>query len=146
MLYFPDTQPTQPLITTACQPFPAVATHAKVSPFFAAVMRLYCVPLPVRMLTVPLTQECIDRADAVTVLSHEYTKSCLFARNRYLVTQVDILLACFDGKEGGTKNTVEYAQRNGCRVCLIPPVKKECRYKEHNAATQSEEFIGCPKS
>ena len=51
-------------------------------------------------------QECIDRADVVTVLSHEYTKSCLFARNRYLVTQADILLACFDGKEGGTKNTV----------------------------------------
>ena len=72
-------------------------------------------------------QECIDRADVVTVLSHEYTKGCLFARNRYLVTQADILLACFDGKEGGTKNTVDYAQRNGCRVCLIPPVKKECR-------------------
>ena len=106
---------------------PGGRPHAKVSPFFAAVMRLYCVPLPVRMLTVPLTQECIDRADVVTVLSHEYTKSCLFARNRYLVTQVDILLACFDGKEGGTKNTVEYAQRNGCRVCLIPPVKKVCR-------------------
>ena len=72
-------------------------------------------------------QSCIDRADVVTVLSHEYTKGCLFARNCYLVTQADILLACFDGKEGGTKNTVEYAQRNGCRVCLIPPVKKECR-------------------
>lgn len=43
-------------------------------------------------------QECIDRADVVTVLSHEYTKKCLFARNRYLVTQADILLACFDGK------------------------------------------------
>mgnify|MGYP000032971832 FL=1 len=41
----------------ACQPFSAVATHAKVSPFFAAVMRLYCVPFPVRMLIVPLTQE-----------------------------------------------------------------------------------------
>ena len=41
----------------ACQSFSAVATHAKVSPFFAAVMRLYCVPFPVRMLIVPLTQE-----------------------------------------------------------------------------------------
>ena len=50
----------------------------------------------------------------------------LLARNLYLVTQADILLACFDGQEGGTKNTVEYAQRNGCRVCLIQPLKKEC--------------------
>ena len=72
-------------------------------------------------------QECIDRADVITVLSHQYTKGCLYARNRYLVTQADLLLACYDGQEGGTKNTVDYAQRNGCRVCLIPPVKKECR-------------------
>ena len=47
----------------------------------------------------------------------------LLARNLYLVTQADILLACFDGQEGGTKNTVEYAKNTGCRVCLIPPVK-----------------------
>ena len=66
-------------------------------------------------------QRCVESADVVTVLSHEYTKSCLFARNRYLVTQADLLLACYDGKEGGTKHTVEYAQCSGCPVCLIPP-------------------------
>lgn len=59
----------------------------------------------------------------VTVISHEYTKNCLFARNRYIVQQADLLLACFDGQEGGTKKTVEYARRFGCPVCLIPPVK-----------------------
>lgn len=69
-------------------------------------------------------QRCIDEADMITVLSHVYTKGCLFARNRYLVAQADLLLACFDGKEGGTKNTVEYARRNGCPVCLIPPLKR----------------------
>lgn len=66
-------------------------------------------------------QRCVESADVVTVLSHEYTKSCLFARNRYLVTQADLLLACYDGKEGGTKHTVEYAQCSGRPVCLIPP-------------------------
>ena len=68
-------------------------------------------------------QRCVESADVVTVLSHEYTKSCLFARNRYLVAQADLQLACYDGKEGGTKHTVEYARRSGCPVCLIPPVK-----------------------
>ena len=68
-------------------------------------------------------QECIDRADVITVLSHQYTKGCLYARNRYMVTQADLLLACYDGQEGGTKNTVEYARNTGCRVCLIPPIK-----------------------
>lgn len=72
-------------------------------------------------------QACIDQADVVTVLSHAYTKGCLFARNRYLVTQADLLLACYDGQEGGTKHTVEYAKQNGCRVCLIPPVKQPRR-------------------
>ena len=60
-------------------------------------------------------QRCVESADVVTVLSHEYTKSCLFARNRCLVTQADLLLACYDGKEGGTKHTVEYAQCSGYR-------------------------------
>ena len=69
-------------------------------------------------------QRCIDEADMLTVVSHEYTKNCLYARNRYIVQQADLLLACFDGQEGGTKNTVEYARRFGCPVCLIPPVKK----------------------
>lgn len=68
-------------------------------------------------------QRCVDSADMITVISHEYTRNCLFARNRYLVEQADLLLACFDGKEGGTKMTVEYAKRYGCRVCLMPPAK-----------------------
>ena len=70
-------------------------------------------------------QRCIDQADMITVLSHRYTKGCLYARNRYLVTQADLLLACYDGQEGGTKHTVDYAKRNGCRVCLIPPEKSQ---------------------
>ncbi len=70
-------------------------------------------------------QRCIDEADMVTIVSHEYTKQCLFARNRYMVQQADLLLACYDGKEGGTKMTVDYAKRSGCRVCIIPPIKPQ---------------------
>ena len=54
--YFPDTQPTRALTTTACQPFSAVATHSREAPFCTAVMRSYCVPLPARMFTEPLPQ------------------------------------------------------------------------------------------
>lgn len=56
-------------------------------------------------------QRCVDAADMLTIISHTYTKNCLFARNRYLVQQTDLLLACYDGQEGGTKNTVDYARR-----------------------------------
>ena len=68
-------------------------------------------------------QACIRNADMVTIISHEYTKNCFFLRNRYLVQQADLLLACYDGQEGGTKMTVEYARQIGCPVCLLPPVK-----------------------
>lgn len=72
-------------------------------------------------------QQCIDHADMITVISHEYTKRCMFARNRYMVTQADLLLACYDGKEGGTQQTVEYARRTGCRVLLISPANQQAK-------------------
>ncbi len=67
-------------------------------------------------------QRCVDEADVVTVLSHEYTKGCMLLRNRYMVTQADLLVAAYDGKDGGTKMTVEMAKRAGVRVCMVKPV------------------------
>lgn len=42
-------------------------------------------------------QRCVDLADTLTVVSHHYTKGCLFARNRHMITQADLLLATYDG-------------------------------------------------
>ena len=70
-------------------------------------------------------ERCLNRADMITLLSHEYTKGCFLDRNRYMVVQADLLLACYDGKEGGTKHTVEFAERMDCEVRLIPPIKKK---------------------
>ena len=68
-------------------------------------------------------QRCIQEADMVTIISDRFTKGCFFQRNRYMVQQADLLLACYDGQEGGTKMTVDYARMYGCPVCLLPPVK-----------------------
>jgi uncharacterized phage-like protein YoqJ len=60
-------------------------------------------------------------ADIVTVISHSYTKSCMFRRNRYLVDNADLLLAVYDGQPGGTAMTCAYAREIGVRVlCLTP--------------------------
>ncbi len=67
-------------------------------------------------------QRCVDEADVVTILSHEYIKGCMFARNRYMVEQAELLVAGYDGKEGGTKMTVEMAKRMRKRVCVVRPV------------------------
>ena len=62
------------------------------------------------------------QADIVTATGHQYTKSCMFARNRYLVDNADMLLAAYDGQPGGTEMTIRYARQMGIQVCTIPPV------------------------
>jgi len=63
-------------------------------------------------------------ADLVTRIEREYTKACMFRRNRYLVDNADLLLAAFDGQPGGTAMTVNYAREAGIRVEYIAPVQK----------------------
>jgi len=60
-------------------------------------------------------------ADIVTAIGHEYTKACMFRRNRYMVENADLLLAAYDGQPGGTATTVQYAIEVGIQVELLPP-------------------------
>ena len=64
------------------------------------------------------------QANVTTATSHEYTKGSMFRRNRYLVDNADLLLAAYEGQEGGTAMTVGYAQQTGIPVLFISPVKK----------------------
>ena len=66
-----------------------------------------------------------EEADIVTVISHAYTKSCMFRRNRYLVENADLLLAVYDGLPGGTAMTIGYAREIGVPVlCLAPDLAR----------------------
>ena len=61
----------------------------------------------------------IDLADKVTVLQIGYTSDCMMQRNRYMVDRSSLLLACFDGRPGGTMNTILYAERSGVKTVVI---------------------------
>jgi len=61
----------------------------------------------------------IDSADQVTVLQYGYTPDCMMRRNRYMVDHASLLLACYDGRPGGTMNTILYAERNEVKVLVI---------------------------
>jgi len=63
----------------------------------------------------------LSNADKVTMISREYTKGCLFRRNRYMVDHADLLMAAYDGQPGGTAMTVEYAQKTKVEVQIISP-------------------------
>ena len=61
----------------------------------------------------------IDRADRVTVLQTVYTSDCMMRRNRWMVARSSVLLACYDGRPGGTMNTILCAERSDLRKNLI---------------------------
>lgn len=62
-----------------------------------------------------------EEADIVTIISREYTKSCMFRRNRYLVENADMLLAVYDGQPGGTAMTIQYAKGLGLEILCVCP-------------------------
>ena len=62
----------------------------------------------------------LARCAAVTVVSPEYTRSCMVERNRLMVEQCDILLACYNDQVGGTRTTLRMAVKADREVIIIP--------------------------
>jgi len=63
----------------------------------------------------------LGMCDFVTAVSDAYSRSCMQRRNRYMVDNASVLVAVYDGKPGGTKNTVAYAKRRGLEIITIEP-------------------------
>ena len=61
-------------------------------------------------------ENIIKNADEVIYIQEEYSLSSFNKRNRYMIERSLIVLTFFDGKSGGTKNTIEYAQKNGRHI------------------------------
>lgn len=51
----------------------------------------------------------LNECDEVVILSDKYFKGCYQKRNKFMVDNSDYVMTWFDGKPGGTKNTVDYA-------------------------------------
>ncbi len=61
----------------------------------------------------------LSSCDTVTFVQHQYTLGCMLRRNRYMVDNSSVLLACFNGSSGGTMNTLLYARRQGVKTIII---------------------------
>ena len=61
----------------------------------------------------------VEQCDKVTVLRQEYSPSCMMDRNRYMVDNAQILIACYDGQSGGTLNTLRYAVKKDLEILQI---------------------------
>ena len=58
-------------------------------------------------------------ADLVREINHCYFSDCYQLRNEWMVNRSSLVIAAFDGRRGGTKNTINYAQKRGIEVWNI---------------------------
>ena len=66
----------------------------------------------------------LENCDEKIVLSKDYFKGCYQVRNKYMVDNSDFVLTWFDGKSGGTKNTIDYAVKNYRKIFNVN--EEEC--------------------
>lgn len=62
----------------------------------------------------------LEECDCQTVIQTEYSFDCMTRRNKYMVENSSALIACYDGKPGGTQQTMLYAIRQGLEIIEIP--------------------------
>ena len=63
----------------------------------------------------------LKKCDNKIILNKNYTPSCMNERNLFMIKHSDIVIACFNGHDGGTKNTILLAQKQGLKIKIISP-------------------------
>lgn len=58
-------------------------------------------------------------AKKAVYLEKQYVNGCYFKRNRYLVDNADTIITYYNGKAGGTKYTLNYAQKKKREIINI---------------------------
>lgn len=64
-------------------------------------------------------QDVITKADLVRYICPHYSRSCFQIRNMWMVDHSARVIAVFNGKPSGTKNTIDYAQQKGLSIVQI---------------------------
>ena len=54
----------------------------------------------------------MEQADLVRFVCKGYNKACFQIRNEWMVDRASRVIAVYNGEPGGTRNTIEYAERN----------------------------------
>jgi len=61
-------------------------------------------------------EEIKAKADKVVYIAQEYTRNCMFERNRHLVDNSSVCICYLTERSGGTAYTVEYALKKGLKA------------------------------
>lgn len=61
----------------------------------------------------------LSRADLVRCISTHYSPDCFKLRNEWMVNHSSRVIAVYNGKGGGTKNTINYAKAQNIPVYIV---------------------------
>lgn len=77
--------------------------------------------------------QILAACDKATLLQHTYTQGCMQKRNRYMVDNADYIVAVWNGRQGGTGSTVQYALKQGKKSIIIDPNQLTWKAGDSNA-------------
>lgn len=63
----------------------------------------------------------LKKCDEKIILNKNYTPACMGVRNKFMVKNSSVVIACFSGIAGGTSNTIKIAKKYGCKIRIINP-------------------------
>lgn len=66
-----------------------------------------------------LYHDILSEADLVRTISPFYSKGCYQIRNCWMVDHSALVIAAYNGCNGGTQNTIRYAERQGVSVRIV---------------------------
>lgn len=58
-------------------------------------------------------------ADLIRYINPGYSRECFQTRNMWMIDRSSRLIACYNGENGGTKNTIRYAEKSGLEIINI---------------------------
>lgn len=66
-------------------------------------------------------KKIVKQLDRVRCIYNKYEDGCMQERNRYMINNSSLVIALFNGLNGGTKKTIEYAKQQGKKIIIIKP-------------------------
>ena len=64
-------------------------------------------------------QRIVQESDLVRTITPSFSMGSYQIRNEWMVDRSSLVIAVFNGEQGGTKNTIDYAKAHGIEVAMI---------------------------
>lgn len=67
-------------------------------------------------------RDLISKLDGIRCIYDDYIGAeCMLERNRFMINNSSLVIALFNGRNGGTKKTLDYAKEQGLKVVILKP-------------------------